>query len=145
MANAMFSLTSLSLLAFDQHWVAGHWGTIDGMDRVPCDTQMRAILDPVSPASGRPLLQSVFGPLQRGKALEPTTFLDGHYLLALDGTASFSSKTIHCASCLHKVHRHGSITYDHQMLGVAIGHPAQRAVMPLMPRAHCHTRWHSQQ
>src|SRR5438876_5624661 len=38
-------------------------------------------------------------------------FLDGHYLLALDGTGYFSSQTIHCASCLHKVHCNGSITY----------------------------------
>jgi hypothetical protein len=61
--------------------------------------------------------------------------LEGHYLLALDGTGYFSSKTMHCASCLHKVHRNGSVTYDHQMLGAAIVHPDVRAVMPLMPEA----------
>jgi hypothetical protein len=61
------------------------------------------------------------------------TFRDGHYLVALDGTEYFSSKTIHYASCLHRVHRHGSITYAHQMLGAAIIHPDQRAVIPLMP------------
>ncbi len=60
-------------------------------------------------------------------------FLDGHYLVALDGTGYFSSKTIHCASCLHKEHRNGSITYYHQMLGAAIIHPDCRAVIPLMP------------
>jgi hypothetical protein len=76
---------------------------------------------------------SVFRQLQRGKALEAMTFLDGHYLLALDGTEYFSSKTIHCASCLHRVHRNGSITYAHQMLGAAIIHPDMRAVIPLMP------------
>ena len=53
--------------------------------------------------------------------------------MALDGTGSFSSKTIHGASCLHKVHRNGSSTYYHQMLGAAITHPEGRAVMPLMP------------
>src|SRR5262245_61288394 len=61
------------------------------------------------------------------------TFLDGHYLLALDGTEYFSSKTIHCASCLPRVHRNGSSTYAHQMLGAAIIHPDQRTVIPLMP------------
>jgi len=60
-------------------------------------------------------------------------FLDGHYLVALDGTGYFSSPTIHCASCLQKVHRNGSITYYHQMLGAAIIHPDFRAVIPLMP------------
>jgi hypothetical protein len=94
---------------------------------------MREILDPVSPKWLRPVFKSVFQQLQRGKALEPLEFLDGHYLLALDGTEYFSSKTIHCASCVQRVHRNGSITYAHQMLGAAIIHPDQRAVIPLMP------------
>jgi hypothetical protein len=132
-AFAMFSLKAPSLLAFDQERVEGNLHTIYGIERVPCDTHMREILDPVSPKWLRPVFKSVFGQLQRGKALEPMAFLDGHYLLALDGTEYFSSKTIHCASCLHKVHRNGSITYFHQMLGAAIIHPDQRAVIPLMP------------
>jgi hypothetical protein len=94
---------------------------------------MREILDPISPKWLRPAFKSVFRQLQRGKALEAMTWLDGHYLLALDGTGYFSSKTIHCASCLRRVHRNGSMTYAHQMLGAAIIHPDQRAVIPLLP------------
>ena len=134
-AFAMFSLKSPSLLAFDKERAEGNLETIYGIERVPCDTQMREILDPVSPESLRPLFQSVFRQLQRGKALEPMVFFDGCYLLALDGTGYFSSKTIHCASCLQKVHRNGSVTYAHQMLGAAIVHPDVRAVIPLMPEA----------
>ena len=132
-AFALFSLKSPSLLAFDKHRIEGNLGTIYAIDRVPCDTQMREILDPVSPESVRPLFRRVFGQLQRGKALESMLFLEDYYLLALDGTEYFSSKTIHCASCLQKVHRNGSITYYHQMLGAALVHPEQRAVIPLMP------------
>src|SRR6266436_2858976 len=134
-AFAMFSLTSPSLLAFDKQRAEGNLGTIYGMEHVPCDTHMRETLDPVSPASLRPVFKSVFGQLQRGNALEEMAFLDGHYWLCLDGTGYFSSQTIHCASCLHKVHRNGSITYYHQMLGAAIVHPDVRAVIPLMPEA----------
>jgi hypothetical protein len=94
---------------------------------------MREILDPVSPESVRPLFKRIFGQLQRGKALESMLFLEDYYLLALDGTEYFSSKTIHCASCLQKTHRNGSITYSHQMLGAALIHPDQRTVIPLMP------------
>ena len=143
-AFAMFSLKSPSLLAFDKQRAEGNLGTIYGIERVPCDTHMREILDPVSPESLRPLFKSVFRQLQRGKALEAMVFLDGHYFLALDGTGYFSSKTIHCASCLHKVHRNGSITYYHQMLGAAIIHPDVRAVIPLMPEPIVQTRWHGQ-
>src|SRR5919108_2803560 len=132
-AFAMFSLKAPSLLAFDKERAEDNLHTIYGIQRVPCDTYMREILDPVSPKWLRPVFTSIFGQLQRGKALEAMTFLEGHYLLALDGTEYFSSKTIHCASCLHRVHRNGSCTYYHQMLGAAIIHPDQRAVIPLMP------------
>jgi hypothetical protein len=132
-AFAMFSLKAPSLLAFDKERAEGNLHTIYGIERVPCDTRMRELLDPVSPKMLRPVFKSIFRQLQRGKALEPMMFLDGHYLLALDGTEYFSSKTIHCASCLRRVHRNGSITYAHQLLGAAIIHPDQRAVIPLMP------------
>src|SRR5256885_4431140 len=132
-AFAMFSLKAPSLLAFDKERAEGNLHTIYGMERVPCDTRMREILDTVSPKVLRRVFKSVFRQLQRGKALEPMAFLDGHYLLALDGTGYFSSQTIHCASCLQKVHRNGSITYFHQMLGAAIIHPDRREVIPLMP------------
>jgi hypothetical protein len=132
-AFAMFSLKAPSLLAFDKERAEGNLHTIYGIERVPCDTHMREILDPVSPKVLRPVFKSIFRQLQRGKALEPMVFLDGHYLLALDGTGYFSSQTIHCASCLQKVHRNGVITYFHQMLGAAIIHPDMRAVIPLMP------------
>jgi hypothetical protein len=132
-AFAMFSLKAPSLLAFDKERAEGNLHTIYGIERVPCDTHMREILDPVSPKVLRPVFKSIFRQLQRGKALESMVFLDGHYLLALDGTAYFSSQTIHCASCLHQVHRNGTITYCHHLLGAAIIHPDQRAVIPLMP------------
>jgi len=132
-AFAMFSLKSPSLLAFDKQRVEGNLETIYGIKHAPCDTHMRERLDPVWPESLRPSFKHVFGQLQRGKALEKMVFLDGHYLVALDGTGYFSSQTIHCASCLHKVHRNGSITYYHQMLGAALIHPDWREVIPLMP------------
>jgi len=132
-AFAMFSLKSPSLLAFDKERVEGNLQTIYGIAHAPCDTYMRELIDPVSPEALRPMFQGVFRQLRRGKALEPMLFLNGAYLLALDGTGYFSSKTIHCTSCLQKVHRNGSITYYHQMLGAAIIHPDLREVIPFMP------------
>src|SRR5207249_5527720 len=91
-AFAMFSLKAPSLLAFDKERAEGNWHTIYGIQRVPCDTYMRERLDPVSPKWLRPVFTGVFRQLQRGKALEPLTCLDGQYLLALDGRESSSSK-----------------------------------------------------
>jgi len=132
-AFAMFSLKAPSLLAFDKERAEGNVHTVYGMQHVPCDTDMRERLDPVSPKWLRPVGKSVFRQLQRGKALEEMVFFDGHYLLALEGTGYFSSTTIHCASCLHTVHRTGAVTYAQQMLGAAIIHPDVRAVIPLRP------------
>jgi len=132
-AFAMFSLKSPSLLAFDQERTEGNLHRVYGIERVPCDTAMREILDPVEPECLCPLFTHVFRALQRGKALEEMVFVEGHYLLALDGTGYFSSQQIHCASCLERHHRNGTITYAHQMLGVALIHPDRREVIPLMP------------
>ena len=132
-AFALFSLKSPSLLAFDKDRTEGNLQQVYGIERVPCDTAMREILDPVEPESLRPLFKSVFGALQRGKALEEMVFVEGHYLLALDGTGYFSSQQIHCESCLETHHRNGTVTYRHQMLGAALVHPDRREVIALMP------------
>ena len=134
-AFAMFSLKDPSLLAFDERRddPNDNFRTVYGVDRVPCDSQMRAILDPIDPVVLRPLFQDVFRRLQRGKALEPFVYLDGHYLLSLDGTSYFPSSRIHCASCLEKHHRGGGVTYSHQVLGATLVHPDLKEVIPLVP------------
>jgi hypothetical protein len=98
-ACAMFSLTSPSRLACDKERAEGNVHTIYGIARGPCDTPRREMLDPVSPESLRPVFKRVLRQLQRDKALDEMVFLDGHSLLALDGTGYFSSKTMHGASC----------------------------------------------
>jgi hypothetical protein len=78
-AFAMFSLKAPSLLALDKERAEGNVHTIYGIERVPCDPYMRAILDPVSPKGLRPVFKSLLRQLQRGKALAPMVFLDGPY------------------------------------------------------------------
>ena len=65
--------------------------------------------------------------------LKRFVYLDGHYLLSLDGTTYFSSSKIHCSSCLEKHHRNGSVTYSHQLLGATLVHPDLKEVVPLAP------------
>jgi len=135
-AFALFSLKDPSLLAFDARRPDRNLELLYGIGQIPCDTQMREILDRVDPENLRPAFQDVFRQVQRGKALERLVFYEGAYLLALDGTGYFSSPTIHCDSCLEKVNRKtGEVTYVHQMLGAAIVHPDFREVIPLAPEA----------
>ena len=65
-AFAMVSLKAPSLLAFDKERAEGNLHTVYGMKRVPCDTHMREMLDPVSPKALRPVFKSLFRQLQRG-------------------------------------------------------------------------------
>src|SRR5450631_3460223 len=134
-AFAMFSLKDPSLLAFDDRRrdPNDNFRTIYGISRVPSDSQMRAVLDPVSPADLRAPFREVFRRLQRGKVLQRFVSLDDHYLLSLDGTTYFSSSKIHCPSCLVKHHRNGSVTYSHQLLGATLVHPDLKEVIPLAP------------
>jgi hypothetical protein len=134
-ALAMFSLKDPSLLAFDHRRrdPTDNFRTIYGINHVPCDSQMRDILDPVDPLSLRPGFLDVFRCLQRGQALKPFVYLDGYYLVSLDGTGYFSSSKIHCASCLVKNHSNGRTTYYHQLLGATLVHPDLKEVIPLAP------------
>ena len=94
---------------------------------------MRAILDLVTPDHLQPLFGDIFRCLQRGKALERFVYLEGYYLLSLDGTKYFSSTKVHCSSCLEKQHRGGGVTYSHQLLGATLVHPDLKEVIPLAP------------
>lgn len=133
-AFAMFALKDPSLLAFDKRRGDANLKTVFKIDRIPSDTQMREILDQVDPEDLRPLFADVFRQVQRGKILERYQFYAGHYLLSLDGTGYFSSKTIHCECCQQKVSKKtGEVTYQHQMLGAVIVHPEMREVIPLAP------------
>jgi hypothetical protein len=133
-AFAMFSLKDPSLLAFDSRRNDPNMKNLYRLGQIPCDTQMRAILDAVDPGTLRPAFNDVFRELQRGKVLEQFTFHQRCYLLCLDGTGYFSSQKIHCASCLDKTDsKTGEITYSHQMLGAALVHPDRREVIPLAP------------
>ena len=133
-AFGMFSLKDPSLLAFEERRNDENMRNLFGVARVPSDTGMREILDPVEPRQLRPLFNAVFAQLQRGKALESFVFHQGCYLLSLDGTGYFSSSAIHCDSCLEKVNKQtGEVTYQHQMLAGVIMHPSHREVIPLAP------------
>lgn len=132
---AMFSLKDPSLLAFDERrGVDQNLRNIYNIEKVPCDTQMRTILDEVNPEELRVHFKGPFRQLQRGKALERMVFFEGCYLLSLDGTGFFSSKKLHSNICLEKVNKKtGEVTYHLQMLGAAIIHPDFKEAIPLAP------------
>ena len=130
---ALFALKDPSLLAFDQRRYDENMKRLFLIGTVASDTQMRTILDNIDPLELRPAFRDIFRALQRGKALQKFRFLDGHYLLLMDGTQYFTSEVIHCPGCLEKEHRDGRVTYSHQMLAAVLAHPDHREVIPFAP------------
>ncbi len=129
---AMFSLKDQSLLAFDERKQddPDSLHTVYGVGQIPCDSQMRQILDQVLPVYLRRPFRSIFMQLQRGKVMEKMTWLDGHYLLALDATGIFSSEKVSSDYCLKKMKRNGQVEYYQQMLAGAFVHPDHKVVIP---------------
>ena len=132
---AMFSLKDPSLLAFEVRRVSdANLRTIFKIERVPCDTHIRTILDEVETDVLRPVYQCIHRQLAASGELREFVFLQGSYLVSLDGTGYFSSKKVHCPACQQKVNaKTGEVTYYHQMVGGVIIHPALRQVIPLLP------------
>jgi hypothetical protein len=132
---AIFGLKFPSLLKYDQnrHVLDHNLLTLYHINTPPSDTYLRERLDEVDPLFIRPIFKKMFAKVQRGKCLERFEFLDGYYLLSLDGTGEFSSGNICCSQCCKKEHKDGSVTYYHQMLGACIVHPDQANVIPFCP------------
>jgi len=132
---AMFCLKDSSLLAFDERRQEDpdSLNTVFGIKHIPCDSQMRSTLDSVSEYELRRPFKSIFAKLQRGKILEKMTCLDGHYLLALDGTGIYTSEKMGSDYCLRKRKRNGKVEYYQQMLAGAFVHPDRSEVIPTCP------------
>ena len=130
---ALFSLKDPSLLAFQQRALDHNLRSVFGLQAIPSDTQMRTILDEVDPDHLRAVFRDVFRQLQRGKILEDYVFLEGCYLVALDGVEYFRSDKVHCEHCWSCQHHNGEVSYYHQLLGAVIVHPDCSEVIPLVP------------
>ena len=131
---AVFGLKYPSLLKFDEasreDVIRHNLKTLYGVERAPCDTQLRTLLDPVAPEHLRPAFRAVHRELQRHKALEAYRYLDGHYVVSVDGTGQFASTDIHCPECCVKTSQ-GQESYYHQLLGAVLVHPALKTVLPI--------------
>lgn len=136
---AVFGFKFPSLLKFDdakqdEAMIRRNLRTLYGVKKAPSDTQLRERLDVLTPAQLRRPFKKIFSHLQRGKVLEQYQYLDGHYIVSIDGTGQYSSKTVHCENCCEKKSRKtGEISYYHQMLGAVLVHPNKKEVIPLAP------------
>ena len=135
---AMMYFQDPSLLEFQrrmaEHGNLNNLGNMFGVEAIPKDTQLRDVLDELPCEALEPIFLDYFKQLQRGKHLEAYRFLDGKYLVTLDGSEYFSSEKIQCSGCLRKS-KSGQTRYHHMILQAAIVHPERKQVIVLAPEA----------
>jgi hypothetical protein len=107
--------------------------TLFGVQELPCDNQVRNLLDPIAPSHFNPVFIEVFEHLEQQHLLEPFRTLDDQLLVSLDGTQYFSSKTLHCQNCLTRRLSNGQTLYYHTAITPVISHPGHSQVIALAP------------
>jgi len=113
---AVFSLKFPSLLKFDEQRsearIRANLKSLYGVEKAPCDTQLRERLDRVNPAELRVPFIQINQRLYDQGLLEGFLYL-GRFLVSADGTGEFSSSQIHCAQCGERHHHNGQVSCNH--------------------------------
>ena len=95
--------------------------TLLGVEQIPCDNQIRKLLDPIAPSTLDPVFVEVFERLEQHHMLAHFRVLGDQLLVALDGTTYFASKTLHCPNCLTRQLSNGqSLSYHSAITPVVV-------------------------
>jgi len=133
---AMMFFQDPSLLAFQKRMQdsiqTNNLNKVFAVDHIPSDTQIRDVLDALSPDVLDVIFADFLHRLQRGKHLFNYQFQDDIYLVSLDGSEYFTSENIHCPHCLVTKSK-AKPRYHHQILQAVVVHPDLRQVLPLAP------------
>jgi hypothetical protein len=104
-----------------------------GAEQIPCDNQVRTLLDPIAPSHLDAVFVEVFEGLEQHRMLANFRSLGDQLLVALDGTNYFSSKALHCQNCLTRQLTNGQTLYYHAAITPVIVCPGQSQVIALPP------------
>ena len=107
--------------------------TLFGVEQIPCDNQVRTLLDPLAPSHLDPVFMAIFKGLEQHRMLDHFRVLGDQLLVSLDGTTYFSSKTIHCPNCLTRQLANGQTLYYHPAITPVIVCPGRPEVLALPP------------
>ncbi len=136
-AFAPFFMQSPSFLAHQRHLETArgrsNCQTLFGIDKIPGDSQVRAMLDPIEPAQFFPVFADVVAVLRESGGLQDMQVLGGHTLIALDGTEFHCSDKIQCPNCSHRQRGRKGTEYFHTLLAATIVAPGHNRAIPLEP------------
>lgn len=107
--------------------------TLFGVEKIPCDNQIRNLLDPFRPSYLDGAYLEVFHSLQQDGLLDDFRVLDGQLLAALDGTQYHSSYSIDCPNCLRRNTTNDKTLYYHTAITPVLVCPGRSEVIALPP------------
>jgi hypothetical protein len=135
-AFSVFYMQSPSFLAHQRH-MQQHQGrdnarSLFGVEAIPCDEQIRNLLDPVSPSHLYAPFWEIYDRLETSDYLDDYRGIGGTRLCSLDGTQYFISRKINCPQCSVHV-REGQTYHSHMVLAAVLVAPGNPQVIALDP------------
>ena len=103
------------------------------MHQIPCDNQIRDLLDGVKPQCVFPVFEEILRVLDEAEYLSEMRAFDDTLLVAMDGVEYFSSHTISCPHCSTQTAKDGTVRYFHAAVTPVIVSPGRSTVLPLAP------------
>jgi hypothetical protein len=126
-AFSLFFMQSSSFLAHQRRLEEGqgrsNCQTLFGLDKIPSDNHVRALLDPASPDHFHPVFAEVVAELERSGGLKDFHRLGDHVLIALDGTEYHVSDKVRCRHCSTRKRGKDKTEHFHAMLSATIVAP----------------------
>jgi hypothetical protein len=107
--------------------------TLLGVEQIPCDNQVRTLLDPIAPSALDPVCVEIFHGLEQHHQFASFRVLGDQLFVVLDGTQYFSSKAIHCQNCLSRHPPNGQTLSYHAAITPVIVAPGRSEVIALPP------------
>jgi len=126
-AFSMFFMQSESFLAhqrsLEERRKTSNCQSLFGMNKIPTDNHIRAMLDPVSPSLLQPAFDQALSGLRSRGGLRAFERLGSRTLIALDGTEYFCSQKLGCPNCQTRKRANGKTDHYHSMLAATIVAP----------------------
>jgi hypothetical protein len=135
-AFAIFFMQSGSFLAGQRHLRQAkgksNAETVFKMERIPTDTHIRNLLDPVNPSEFSEEYRYLLEQMAESGYLSQWYVMDRRLAFSLDGVYYFSSKKISCSKCQRHEHEGGTV-YLHSAITPVVVAPGQPLVLPYVP------------
>ena len=106
-----------------------------GAEQIPCDNQVRNLLDPLAPSLLDPVFVTIVKGLEQHRTFASFRGRGDQWLVALDGTQYFSSKAMHGPNCLSRHTPNGQTLYYHAAITPVVVCPGHSQVIALPPES----------